>query len=107
MAGLTYMVAMAIRDKTLDHETYEYKRISVQPTRYEQGESTMAAHRFKYMKRRMWIRQSKWTGYRPSCSCKTWTSEKWWSNKDLAIQEHLAHAKAFEARNPRLEIPYD
>jgi len=91
----------------LDNDTYQYKRVSYAPTRYDAKESMNTLHRFKYMKRRMWIRQSKWTGFKPSCSCKQWSSEKWWPNKELAMQEHLEHAKTYETMNPRLDIPND
>jgi hypothetical protein len=101
MAGLTLVAAMPIREP-LDHELYEYKKVPVQPTRYNANESLMTDHRFKYTKRRMWIRQSKWTGYRPECSCK-WKSVKWWPNKDLANSEHLTHAKEYVVPNPRFE----
>ena len=94
---------VAIKGEPLDHELYEYKRVAVQPTRYQAGESMNRDHRFKYIKRRMWIRQSKWTGYRPSCSCRYWVSDKWWPSKDLAMEEHNHHAKTYETSNPRLE----
>jgi len=90
----------------LDHDTYEYKKIAVQPTRYESRESMNPNHRYKYTKRRMWISQYKWSGFRPACSC-GWKSVKWWPTKELAMEEHFIHARDYVETQPSFELPND
>ena len=92
-----------VTKEQLDHDKYEYKRVAVHPTRYEAKESVNDKHRFKYTKRRLWISQYKWSGFKPSCSC-GWKSVKWWPSKDLAMEEHYIHARDYVELQPRLDI---
>ena len=82
---------------------YEYVRVYSSPTRFDLDGSINANHRLNYVKRRDRTRTTKYTGFLPSCSCKSWKSDVWFANKRLAIDAHVAHVKRFERMNPRFD----
>jgi hypothetical protein len=81
---------------------YEVKRVSRQ-TSYELSTFVSMDHPFGYYKRRDKSRTTKYTDFRPFCSC-GWKSKTWYPNKELAGREHVIHAVEFTKSNPKLKI---
>ena len=79
---------------------YEFIKVRNQHRYGDSGSSVVTGHPFSYEKRRHLRTSTKYTAFRPFCTC-GWKSDKWWGSKVAAIGEHWRHASTF-APVPRL-----
>lgn len=70
---------------------YQFKTVR-NSTRYDMTGALIPGHMFNYIKRRKYQSESKYSGFRPYCSC-GWKSTTWFLSKQLAEGEHIRHAK--------------
>jgi len=81
-------------------DMYEYKTVR-NVNHYEADGAIDPEHKFNYIKRRNRQFDSKYTGFKPYCSCK-WKSTIWWPVLKQAILEHYKHVEQFHTTHPKL-----
>lgn len=86
---------------------YEYKTMR-NPNSYVFRELSLPGHKFSYIKRRDLKRSTKFTAFKPVCSCKH-KFEVWMTSKDNALaifNEHIKMVKAMYPNGNLLESGY-
>ena len=99
MDGPICMVSVMVTKQT---PLYQFKTVR-NSTRYDMTGALIPNHFFNYVKRRRYQSESKYSGFRPYCSC-GWKSTTWHMTKALAEGEHISHARESQLLRPTLPL---